>query len=203
MRSTLRHVPTAFCTLHTLLAMSAAAFAAGPSFDCGKVETGSVAAMICGDEGLSAADRTLAAVYAAAAAKGGGEHAATLKSEEVGWIKGRDECWKSSDARACVAEAYRLRTAELQARYRLVEPIGAGRYRCDGEPEHEVVATYFPTDPPTAIAERGDDIAVLYQQPAASGARYAGRNESIWEHQGEAMIAWGPGNPERRCVVVR
>ena len=31
----------------------------------------------------------------------------------------------------------------------------------------------------------------------------AGRNETIWEHQGEAMIAWGPGNPERRCVVVR
>ena len=203
MRSTLRHVPTAFCALHLLLAVSAAAFAAGPSFDCGKVETGSVAAMICGDEGLSAADRTLAGVYAAASAKGGGEHADNLRSEEVGWIKGRDECWKSSDARACVAEAYRLRTAELQARYRLVEPSGAGRYRCDGEPEHEVVATYFPTDPPTAIAERGDDIAVLYQQPAASGARYAGRNESIWEHQGEAMIAWGPGSPERRCVVVR
>jgi hypothetical protein len=91
----------------------------------------------------------------------------------------------------------------LQARYRLIEPTGTGHYRCDSEPDHDVVATYFPTDPPTAIAERGDDIAVLYAQPAASGARYVGRSESIWEHQGEAMIAWRPGNPERRCVVVR
>lgn len=203
MRSTVRSFPAALCAVQLLMVVPAPASAAAPSFDCAKVEAGSIAAMVCGDAELSTADRKLAEAYAAAAAKGGDEDGAALRSEEVGWINGRDECWKSSDPRACVAEAYRLRTAELQARYRLVEPTGTGRYRCDGEPEHEVVAAYFPTDPPTAIAERGDDIAVLYAQPAASGARYAGRNETIWEHQGEAMIAWGPGNPERRCVVVR
>lgn len=203
MRSTLRSFPTALCAAHLVTVAPGLASAAQPSFDCAKVEAGSIEAMVCGDAALSAADRKLAEVYAAAMAKGGDEHASALRAEEVGWSKGRDECWKSAEVRACVAEAYALRTAELQARYRLVEPTGIGRYRCDGEPEHEVVATYFPTDPATAIAERGDDIAVLYQKPAASGARYAGRDAAIWEHQGEAMIAWGPGNPERRCVVER
>ncbi|MGD9508297.1 MAG: MliC family protein [Geminicoccaceae bacterium] len=203
MRPTLRYVTITLGALGLLLTLSRPASAAEPSFDCAKVEPGSIEAMICNDPALAAADRKLAEVHAAAAAKGVSEHAAILETEEAGWIEGRDECWKSSHRRACIAEAYRLRTAELQARYRLIEPTGTGRYRCDGEPDHDVVATYFPTDPPTAIAERGDDIAVLYAQPAASGARYVGRNESIWEHQGEAMIAWGPGNPERRCVVVR
>jgi uncharacterized protein len=181
----------------------AVALAAEPAFDCTGVEASSIESLICGDEALSAADRKLAEVYAAAIVKGGHEHAPLLRAEEVGWIKSRDECWKSEDPRACVAEAYRLRSAELQARYRLVEPTGTGRYLCKGQHDEKVVATYFPTDPPSAVAERGADIAVLYQQPAASGTRYAGRNESIWEHQGEAMIAWGPGSPERRCVVER
>lgn len=203
MRSTLRLFPTAIGAIHIFATLPGLALAAGPSFDCTKVEAGSIEAMVCGDPALSTADRKLAEVYAAAAAKGGNEPASVLKAEEVGWIKGRDECWKSVDVRACVAEAYGLRTAELQARYRLIEPTGVGRYRCGEQADDEVVATYFPTDPATAIAERGDDIAVLYAQPAASGAKYAGRNETIWEHQGEAMIAWGPGNAERRCVVER
>lgn len=177
--------------------------AAAPVVDCGNAEAGSIKALVCGDDGLTTAGRRLAEVYAAAAAKGGSERAATLTEDEASWIGGRDECLSSADPRACIAEAYRLRIAELQARYRLVEPTGAGRYRCDDRPDDEVVATYFPTDPPSAVAERGDDIAVLYQQPTASGARYVGRNVSIWEHQDEAMVVWGPGSPERRCVVKR
>jgi hypothetical protein len=39
----------------------------------------------------------------------------------------------------------------------------------------------------------------MYQQAAASGARYVGRNESLWEHQGEAVIQWGYGAPELSC----
>lgn len=49
------------------------------------------------------------------------------------------------------------------------------------------------------IAEHGDSVSLMYQQPSASGTRYQGRNESLWEHQGEASITWGYGAPEMHC----
>jgi uncharacterized protein len=186
-----------------LCLLAGAAQAAGPSFDCGKVEAGSIAALVCQDPALAAADVKLAGVYAAALAKAGDEHPPVLKAEQRGWIKGRDECWKADDRPACVADAYRLRTAELQARYRLLAPVGTATYACDDAPGSEVTATFYATDPPTAIAERGDATSFMVEQPAASGARYQGRNESLWEHQGEATITWGYGAPELRCRVQR
>ena len=85
----------------SLLAHVGAAHAAGPSFDCGKVAAGSVEELVCRDATLAAADRKLAEVYAAATAKAGNEQPPVLKAEQGGWIKGRDECWKSDDERAC------------------------------------------------------------------------------------------------------
>lgn len=177
------------------------ALAAGPSFDCDKIRPGSIEEMICKDDRLSAMDRTLAAVYAMAMEKTANEHPPVLKAEQRGWIKGRNDCWKSDDKRRCVEEAYELRIAELQARYRLVPVAGSAIYVCDGQPAKQVTATFFQTQPPTAIAEFGDQTSLMIQQPAASGARYQGRNESLWEHQGEALITWGYGTPEMRCKV--
>ena len=170
-----------------------------PSFSCHKVEPGSIAAMVCADAELSALDRQLAEVYAAASKKARNEHPPTLKAEQRGWIKGRDDCWKSSDKRACVQAVYALRIAELQAFYRLVPSQATVRYVCDGNPAKEVTATYFRTDPPTLIAEHGDSVSLMYLQPSASGAKYQGRNELLWEHQGEALIQWGYQAPEMRC----
>jgi uncharacterized protein len=171
----------------------------GPSFACDKVKAGSIEAMICGDEALSALDRKLSGVYAAAAKKAANEHPPRLKAEQRGWIKGRNECWKADDKHACVRNEYERRIAELQARYRLVSAHGPIRFVCDGNPANEVVATFFRTDPPTLIAERGDSVSLMYLQPSASGSRYQGRNESFWEHQGEALITWGYGAPEMHC----
>jgi len=39
-----------------------------------------------------------------------------LKAEQRGWVKGRDDCWKRSDVRGCVAGEYRSRIAELKDR---------------------------------------------------------------------------------------
>ena len=177
--------------------------AEGPSFDCGKVEAGSIEEMVCKDKGLAALDRKLAEVYSAASQKAVNEHPPVLKAEQRGWIKGRNDCWKSADRRKCVEDNYRLRIAELQARYRLVLGNGPITYACDGDPKNEVVVTYFQTDPPTLIAERGDQVSLMYLQPSGSGAKYQGRNESLWEHQGEATITWGYGSPEMRCTKKR
>ena len=179
-----------------------AALAQGPSFPCGKVEAGSIAEMVCTDGALSALDRKLADVYALAARKAENEHPPVLRAEQRGWIKGRDDCWKSDDKRACVEGEYQRRIAELQARYRLVPSIGPVTFACDGDPRNEVVVTFFQTDPSTMIAERGDSVSLMVVQPSGSGARYQGRNESFWEHQGEAAITWGYGAPEMRCRKV-
>lgn len=176
-----------------------AAGTAGPSFSCADVEKGSIEQMVCTDPALSALDRKLAGVYGEAARKAENEHPPVLKAEQRGWIKGRNDCWKADDRRACVEEQYRLRIAELQAKYRLVPLIGPVRFACDGNPSNELTATFFETDPPTMIAERGDAVSLMVGQPAASGARYQGRNESFWEHQGEARVTWGYGAPEMTC----
>jgi len=172
--------------------------AAAPSFDCRKA-AGAIEQMICSDDGLAALDRALAEVYAAAAQKAVNEHPPVLKAEQRGWIKGRNDCWKSADQRKCVEQSYRRRIAELQARYRLVPANGPFWYACDGDPGNEVVVTFFKTDPPTLEAERGDQVALMYLEPSASGSKYRGRNELLWEHQGEATIVWGYGRPEMRC----
>jgi uncharacterized protein len=172
----------------------------GPSFDCGTVRSGGIEAMICTDKELAALDGRLAEVYAAAAEKAGREQSPVLKAEQRGWIKGRNDCWKSVDRRRCVADSYSLRIAELQARYRLVAGIGPVFYACDNNPKNEVIVTFFQTDPPTLVAERGDRVSLMYRQPGASGTTYQGRNESFREHQGEARITWGYGSPEMHCV---
>lgn len=172
---------------------------AGPSFACDKVKEGSIEAMICGDEELSALDLKLSSVYAAASRKAVNEHPPMLKAEQRGWIKGRNECWKSADKRECVQDEYVRRVAELQARYRLVSYNGPISYICDGNPAHEIVVTFFQTDPATLIAERGDSVSLMYLQPSGSGSKYQGRNETFWEHHGEALITWGYGAPKMNC----
>jgi membrane-bound inhibitor of C-type lysozyme len=102
-----------------------------------------------------------------------------------------------------VEEEYQRRIAELQARYRLVPGTGPVTYACDGNPANEVVVTFFKTDPPTMIAERGDSVSLMYLQPAASGAKYQGRNESFWEKGAEALVTWGYGAAEMRCEKTR
>jgi uncharacterized protein/heat shock protein HslJ len=174
------------------------ALAQTPAFDCRKA-SGEIEKQICADSELGALDRTLSVVYAAALRKARNEHPPMLKAEQRGWIKGRNACWKAADQQQCVAQAYRLRIAELQARYRLVPVSASATFICEGDSRNQVIVNFFQTDPPSLIAERGDSVSLMFQQPAASGARYQGRNESLWEHQGEATVVWGYGAPEMRC----
>lgn len=36
-------------------------------------------------------------------------------------------------------------------------------------------------------------------EASGSGGKYQGRNETFWEHHGEAVITWGYGAPEMHC----
>lgn len=99
-----------------LLALSlpywaSAAVVASPSFDCRKVKDSSIEKMICADDELAKLDRKLAEVYNAASKRAVNEHPLVLTAEQRGWVKGRNECWKSDDKRRCIEENYRRRSA--------------------------------------------------------------------------------------------
>lgn len=174
------------------------ALAQVPIIDCKKT-SGEIEKQICADNELGALDRTLAVVYAAALHKAKNEHPPLLKAGQRGWIKGRNDCWKAAKPQQCASQAYRLRIAELQARYRLIPVSASATFICEGDARNQVVANFFQTDPPSLIAERGDSVSLMFQQPSASGTRYQGRNESIWEHQEQTTIVWGYAAPEMRC----
>jgi uncharacterized protein len=191
-------------TLLALLALMLVdpAAAASPSFECGEA-SGTVEELICADEALAALDRELADVWRQVeAALAGNPDAAMIRAEQRGWIKGRNDCWKSDDVRACVEVSYRERTAELQARWRLVPLRGPFFYHVADAPADEVVATFFDTDPPVAILERGDQSVVAFLQPAASGSRYVGGDHVFWVKGDEARVTWG-WEAEELVMVLR
>lgn len=189
--------------LGALLALDAvgSAFAApgGMSFSCTQKLTSSVEQRICKDEALSALDRQMAEAYQAALARTSGSEAETLATAQRAWVKSRNDCWKASDVPACIESAYRHRTSELQARYRLLAPVGSARYLCPGPPPQEATADYFATDPPTAMVTYAGATQLMRVAPSGSGARYVGGNRQLWEAQGVGLITWGAGTVEMRC----
>ena len=195
--------PMLFGTVLGLMSFLGQAADTGPAFSCARVSPGSIEARVCERPRLAALDRQLDEAYRAALKKATDEAPPRLKVEQRGWIKGRNDCWKSDAVDTCIEQSYVLRIAELQARYRLVRGTGPVFYTCDGPPASEVVDTFFQTVPPSLIDERADSSSFMVLQPSASGARYQGGNESLWEHQGAARIVWGFGAAEMRCTVRR
>lgn len=169
-----------------------------PTFDCSTVAEGSIERLICQDPLLAQLDQTLAGIYKAAAAKAPARGIPTLQAEQRGWIKGRNDCWKEEDKFTCVKTGYERRIAELQASYQLVSASGPFRFNCGTA--DALVVTFYRSDTPTLIAALGKATSLMYQVPAASGSKYQGRNESFWEHQGEARVVWGYGEPELVCT---
>jgi uncharacterized protein YecT (DUF1311 family) len=179
----------------------AGAQAKGPAFDCAKAQ-GEVEQLICKDEGLAALDRKLDEVYKAALAKARDDVPRFLRTEQRGWVKGRNDCWKARETdavfltaswqakgmRECVEASYKLRTSELEALMRLVPPKGPVFFACGDR--SEVVATFFETDPPTARLERGDKTVTAWLVPAASGSKYEGQNVEFWTKGKEAQVTW-------------
>ena len=180
----------------------------GPSFDCAKAGT-SAEEMVCADADLARLDRLVADRYAAAMAAargldaGADEAEAELRAYQRGWIKGRDECWKADDQRACVQASYQRREAELVATWMLEEPTNTAFWTCGGNPANEVVTMFFDTDLPSLRFERGDSIDVGVLTRTASGARYDGSfGRFIWMKGNEATYRDpDPDGTEYQCVL--
>ncbi|WOX05776.1 MliC family protein [Microbulbifer pacificus] len=173
---------------------------AKPSYDCSAQLDSSIEELICSDKTLAALDRQMAEVFAAASNTQTAQQDKYFKASQRGWIKGRNDCWKAEDKHQCVAASYQQRISELQIQYRLVPTTGSATYLCDGL---VVTVTYFATEPPALLARYKGGESIMRVTRSGSGSHYVGRNESIWEHQGEATIVWGYGAPEMYCKVER
>jgi uncharacterized protein len=159
---------------------------APPSFDCSKAGDDSEK-MVCGDAELSALDRQLAGEFAKAQAKTGAD-ASTLKATQVGWMKGRNECWKADDKRQCVLESYLTRIAELKINSGdIIVPMPI-EFACDDNSKPFTVVFYTDMQPEAAVITWGDDQAIAFPKPSASGSRYGRDGLDFWEHQGEAKV---------------
>jgi len=93
----------------------ASATPAHPSFDCSKASH-EIEVLICHDAELAKLDRSLATLYARVLENTKASERSALKAEQRGWVKGRDDCWKSDDQRACVKGEYEYRMRELADR---------------------------------------------------------------------------------------
>ena len=82
-----------------------------PAFECSNAE-GTVEQMLCRDSELAQLDQDLEALYQQALKIA--TPAQQLPAMQRSWIKGRNECWKSEDARECVVTEYVLRTLALK-----------------------------------------------------------------------------------------
>lgn len=89
--------------------------AAHPSFDCSKA-THEVEEIICKDADLAALDRSLAELYATVLKHTPDSQQGPIRTEQRGWVKGRNDCWKASDKHGCIKSEYQSRIKELKDR---------------------------------------------------------------------------------------
>lgn len=156
-----------------------------PSFDCSKAEH-EAEQLVCSDYGLAGLDNRLAAVYAAELAKPGASK--ELAATQRGWVKGRDECWKADDRKLCVEEQYRTRIAELQINSPGAMAATAVEFTCNANGKPFTMAYYNDLDDKPAVITLGNDQAIIFPQPAASGTQYGRKGITYREHQGKAMV---------------
>ena len=195
---TISSVIFAFSALATTFVTTFATNSVSPAYDCDKAQ-GQVELLICEDSQLAKLDVQLSETYNKALNQIGSDEVATFKAFQRGWIKGRDDCWKSADIKQCVQSSYETRLTELQiaaAEFEVPEPV---QYECGSQANGTLtkITAYFYNETaipaamltisPTSNYIKATNIALITR--TASGAKYQGQNFSFWTHQGEATFS--------------
>lgn len=175
-----------------------AAHAQSPSFNC-KRSVHDIEILICKDKGLIALDRKLAETLKKAQGNLSAQQKKELAADQRGWIKGRNDCWKDQDKRACTEAEYTRRIVKLQARYG-VALVGTSVYYACGPDKTEVIFTPVETQPKTANLVRGEDVQTLILQPGGPAQKYEGDFAVTFIIDGDkATMAW-PQDTSVVCV---
>lgn len=156
------------------------------SFDCAKAAS-DIERMICADPELAALDKRMADTYETELNRPDTVKPA-MAATQLGWKKGRDECWQGEGNRRCVLESYWTRLAELQMDSPDTMQPEAVAFDCNDDSQPVSAAFYSQLDPMSVVLTVGKDRAILFSEPSASGSKYGRHGASFWEHQGEAAI---------------
>jgi uncharacterized protein len=174
----------------SVFAPAASAALVKPSFDCAAASR-DTEKLVCTDPVLAALDLQLDAQFKAAMAANGADTKA-LAATQRGWLKGRDDCWKSGDMPRCILESYKTQLVRLQLDSGKVMVPTPVEYVCDDKSKPLTAVFYNELDPKAAVITLGSDQAIAFPQPAASGARYGREGLDFWEHQGDVQLDfWG------------
>ncbi|SDZ96751.1 MliC family protein [Variovorax sp. YR216] len=196
-----------FCLL---LPAAPPAAAASPSFSCAR-PSGAAEEAVCKDDMLAALDRETARLYRLAVGTRdlGAKEKKELIAYQRGWFKGRNDCWKAGDARACIRDSYMVRIGELRTRFAAARSgdtqgvsLGPASVRCpDGL---NIKATFVNVEPPLALLALDANNLVLTIARSASGARYTAttqQGEALFWQKGPEAIVQIPGGKEQTCSV--
>lgn len=182
-----------------------------PSFDCAKADA-AAEKLVCKDGTLAALDRELARLYDLAKA---GRYMTkprrkTLAATQVGWIKGRNDCWKAADLRECVLFSYVSRIAELRQGYANARSanengISRGPFSVDCKGLGAGIgATFVNSEPGYVYLAWRNEARLLTQTRSGSGARYSAKSaagDTVFWSKGNEVLFQRPGKPELKCKL--
>ncbi len=184
--------------LAALLLGSSPLLAADPSFDCNKASA-SVEVLICGDDELAELDRELAEIWQRALPAFPEAERPHRQAYQRGWIKGRNDCWKSVDVAGCVRSEYERRITELQILAGLVMAPDAVQWSCEGD-RLLWTAYYTNTKLPAAVLTSADEQVLAFGAETATGRLYKGANARFLDEGDRARVEWM--NDETTCSKV-
>jgi len=163
---------------------------AQPAFDCDDAD-GEVETLICENKALQELDQTLAKTYARTMQALPKEDRAYEKTIQRGWIKGRNDCWKSDEQERCVTYSYQTRIVELQIRGGALEAPKPISLQCELEPRERFTASFYSeTEPASVVLTRGNDQVIAFATRTASGARFQAEGVDFWTKGKEARVDW-------------
>ncbi|MCB2106656.1 MAG: MliC family protein [Rhodobacteraceae bacterium] len=185
----------------------------GPSFDCAAAKS-SAEKIVCTNDRIAHLDRELARLFGLALEQPdlGPARQKELRAMQRGWIKGRDDCWKSTlGLESCVIEEYAFRIHDLRRSYAHARSddnagvsVGPLAYRCDGL-DALISAMFINADPPMVSLNWRETWRTLTQARSGSGARYVNESYPDGAYQfwikGDSALLNLPGQPDLSCTI--
>lgn len=179
----------------------------GPGFDCARA-AGQVEEMICADPALALLDRQMNAAFRQAVEVASeleerpADAVSLLRANQRGWIKGRNDCWKDSDVKACIEEVTSRRLSALHVDWTLVPPASQHSYRC-GDNAGAVLSYYDLLPRPAVAVEFGDRRAVFVANGELGRGRYDGLAGRWVELRGNyALLKLDQDKPAWQCAGI-
>lgn len=168
-------------------------YAAGAYMNCTKI-TDQVELLICVDKYLSDLDHKLRDLLVDEMKMASESGRKEIELHQKDWKKMLNDCWKYPEPWNCISNAYQMRIAYLQVQGKRVSFTGPIQYLCNNDVLVRISATFFRTDPPTALLEIPDRKVIAFLQPSGSGAKYeTGANSeehiTFWTKGTEAKAA--------------